>query len=80
MFQIFDCNNKPVGRTNGYAKHATAERLITRPGSIRRSIYDAFANAKSNNPEHKHVYSIRWVESVDPVEFMKTHFQIIHIK
>ena len=62
MFQIFDTNGKPVGRPQGYKMHATAERLIARPGRIRRDIYDAFARAPMPANGRKLVYSIRWID------------------
>lgn len=61
MFQIFDCNGRPVGRPQGYAKHATAQRLVERPGSIKRAIWSAFHAAPPAPANgHKLVYRIQW--------------------
>jgi hypothetical protein len=62
MFQIFDCNDKPVGRPQGYAKHATAERLAERPCSIKRAIWAAFHAAPTPATGIKRIYSIRWID------------------
>ena len=64
MFQIFDCTGQAIGRPEGYAKHRTAQTLTSRPGRIRRAIWDAYHAAKTANPEHCHVYAIRWVDPV----------------
>lgn len=64
MFQIFDCTGQPIGRPEGYQKHRTAQSLTARAGRIRRAIWDAYYAAKAANPEHSHVYAIRWVDPV----------------
>lgn len=64
MFQIYDCLNRPVGRAQGYKMHATAQRLVTRPGSIRRAVYDTFHQVREANPMQCHVYAIRWADPV----------------
>lgn len=64
MFQIFDCTGQAIGRPEGYQKHKTAQTLTTRPGRIRRAIWDAYHAAKAANPEHSHVYAIRWADPV----------------
>jgi hypothetical protein len=62
MFQIFDCNGKPVGRDKGYQKHATAQRLTVFPGRIRRAIWDAYHLSPMPENGRKLVYSIRWID------------------
>ena len=62
MFQIFDCNGRAVGRSAGYAKHATCERLVKRQGSIRALIYRAFYAAPVPASGVQLIYSIRWVD------------------
>lgn len=62
MFQIFDCNGLPIGRAEGYAKHKTAESLITRPGRIRRAIWDAFHLTPIPPGGRKLLYAIRWID------------------
>ena len=60
MFQIYDCQGRAVGRPQGYARHHIAQALVTRPGRIRRDVYDAFAQARAANPEHTRVYKITY--------------------
>ena len=60
MFQIFDCNGRPVGRPQGYAKHATAQRLVERAGSIKRAIWTAYHAAPTPASGRKLVYRIQW--------------------
>jgi hypothetical protein len=62
MFQIFDCNNKPVGRSEGYKKHSTAQSLVNKPYSIRHAIYRAFYSKEQSVDRPNLVYSIRWVD------------------
>jgi hypothetical protein len=64
MFQIYDCTGKAIGRPEGYARHRTAQSLTERPGRIRRAIWDAYHAAKTANPDHSHVYAIRWADPV----------------
>ena len=65
MYQIFDCLGKPVGRPQGYAKHSTAEGLITRPSAIRRAIFDAFEQARIESRKVKSIWAIRWIEGAN---------------
>lgn len=62
MFQIFDCNGRAVGRSAGYARHATAEALIKRPGRIRSAIYTALACAPVPENGRRLVWRIQWIE------------------
>lgn len=63
MFQIFDCNGRPVGRPEGYKKHETAQRLAGRRGRIKTAIWTAY-HAQENRGElgRRVVYRIEWVE------------------
>lgn len=65
MYQIYDCTGKAVGRSQGYKRHSTAQGLAERPCAIRRAIYDAVATAKAINPEHKLLYRIGWIDSIE---------------
>ena len=65
MYQIFDCLGKPVGRSQGYLKHSTAEGLITRPGAIRRAIWDAFAQQYYVADRVIPAWTIRWIEGAN---------------
>jgi hypothetical protein len=62
MFQIFDCNGKPVGRPQGYKKHSTAQSLVNKPFSIRHSIYRAFYLKGPLEEKPRLIYSIKWID------------------
>lgn len=66
MFQIFDCNGRPVGRPEGYKKHETAQRLAERQGRIKTAIWTAY-HAQENPGElgRRVVYRIEWAEPID---------------
>ena len=68
MFQIFDCNGRPVGRPEGYKKHETAHSLAERQGRIKTAIWAAY-HAQENQGEsdelftgRRLVYRIEWAE------------------
>jgi hypothetical protein len=63
MFQIFDCNGRPVGRPEGYKKHETAQALAERRGRIKTAIWTAY-HSQENLGElgRRLVYRIEWVE------------------
>jgi hypothetical protein len=72
MFQIFDCNGRPVGRPEGYKKHATAQRLAERKGRIKTAIWSAFHASPLPEPPQttRVVYRIEWQEPIDsPILF-----------
>lgn len=66
MFQIFDCNGRPVGRPEGYKRHNTALRLAHRAGRINTAIWAAY-HAQENPGElgRRVVYRIEWAEPID---------------
>lgn len=84
MFFIFDCNNNIVGNPKGYRTHKGASRQCNidkrKHTKIMCILWNRFAEAKEINPEIKRIFSIRWVDQQSPADFLKTHFQIIHIK
>lgn len=65
MFQIFDCNGRPVGRPEGYEKHSTAQGLVERAGRIKKAIWTAYHLAPWPESGRKLVYSIRWAAPID---------------
>lgn len=80
MFFIFDCNGDIVGNKKGYATHKGAQMQCEKKGKIKTTIWTTYALKPQNNKnETALVYSIKWVEPVDPVQFMREHFQIIHV-
>jgi hypothetical protein len=72
MFQIYDCNDRPVGRPEGYKKHSTAQRLAERKGRIKTAIWSAFHASPLPEPPQttRMVYRIEWQEPIDsPILF-----------
>jgi hypothetical protein len=95
MFFIFDCNGEIVGNPKGYKTHkgAQAQCNLDRMNEtkIMKLLWDRF-HAKAQMTDIKtRIYSIRWVDQPkpkslldtmfdNPTEYMRNHFQVIHIK
>lgn len=84
MFFIFDCDGNIVGNPKGYKTHRGAQRQCnlesSKPTKIMSLLWDRFHYSEQKSTDRRLIYSIKWVEKVDPVQFMREHFQIIHIK
>jgi hypothetical protein len=95
MFFIFDCNGDIVGNPKGYKTHKGAstqcnidKRCHTKIMCI---LMNRFYEQKAIDQTKTRIFSIRWVDQPkpkslldamfnNPIEYLKNHFQVIHIK
>ena len=95
MFFIFDCNGDIVGNPKGYKTHKGAatqcnidKRCHTKIMCI---LMNRFYALNEIDQTKTRIYSIRWVDQPkpkslldtmfnSPTEYLKNHFQIVHIK
>lgn len=84
MFFIFDCNNEIVGNPKGYKTHRGAQTQCnldkSKPTKTMALLWDRFHAKAQLGQKSSRIYSIRWVDQQSPADFLKSHFQIIHIK
>ena len=84
MFFIFDCNNEIVGNPKGYKTHRGAQTQCnldkSKPTKTMALLWDRFHAKAQLGGKSSRIYSIRWVDQQSPADFLKSHFQIIHIK
>lgn len=95
MFFIFDCNNAIVGNPKGYKTHKGAQTQCNldraKPTKTMTILWDRFHAKAQMTGEKSRIYSIRWVDQPkpknlldplfdNPIDFLKNHFQVIHIK
>ena len=63
-FFIRDCTDTIVGNPKGYPTFKGANIQANKPGSkAYNAIWAAYDKAKSVNPEHRHIHSIRYFDA-----------------
>jgi hypothetical protein len=84
MFFIFDCNGDIVGNPKGYKTHKGAstqcnidKRCHTKIMCI---LMNRFYEQQEVDQKKTRIFSIRWVDQQSPIDFLREHFQVIHIK
>jgi hypothetical protein len=95
MFFIFDCNDDIVGNPKGYKTHRGAQTQCnldrSKPTKTMALLWDRFHTNTHVTGAKTRIYSIRWVDQPkpkslldplfdNPIEFLKNHMQVIHIK
>lgn len=95
MFFIFDCHNQIVGNPKGYKTYKGAltqcnidKRCHTKIMCI---LMNRFYEQQEVDQKQTRIFSIRWVDQPkpkslldamfnNPTEYLRNHFQVIHIK